>query len=44
MATRVLPCLIWMQHYDVKKQLLRDIDEAELQIKDLRVNLVSVRL
>jgi MFS superfamily sulfate permease-like transporter len=24
-ATRVLPCLIWMQHYDVKKQLLRDI-------------------
>ena len=25
MATRVLPCLIWMQHYDVKKQLLRDI-------------------
>ena len=24
-ATRVLPCLIWMQNYDVKKQLLRDI-------------------
>ena len=24
-ATRVLPCLLWMQHYDVKKQLLRDI-------------------
>jgi len=24
-ATRVLPCLIWMQHYDVKKQLLPDL-------------------
>jgi MFS superfamily sulfate permease-like transporter len=24
-ATRVLPCLVWMQNYDVKKQLLRDI-------------------
>jgi hypothetical protein len=27
-ATRVLPCLVWMVKYDVKKQLPQDIDRS----------------